>query len=112
MALGPIDRGKYADFAARFFRKDGRPFEVAAFAHLYDRFDGVTWYVQAVLNRAWAAGGGLVSAAQVDEAVEKLEADGFLIGFERAQEIYRNSYGELVRRYASESSETESSGGL
>ena len=50
--------------------------------------------------------------AIVDEAVEKLEADGFLIGFERAQEIYRNSYGELVRRYASESSETESSGGL
>ena len=50
--------------------------------------------------------------ALVDEAVEKLEADGFLIGFERAQEIYRNSYGELVLRYASESSETESSGGL
>ncbi len=78
MALGPIDRGKYADFAARFFRKDGRPFEVAAFAHLYDRFDGVTWYVQAVLNRTWAAGCGRVSAAQVDETVDGLVEESSL----------------------------------
>jgi hypothetical protein len=78
MALGPIDRGKYADFAARFFRKDGRAFETAAFEHLYDRFDGVTWYVQAVLNRTWAAGGGLVSAAQVDEAVDGLVEESSL----------------------------------
>ena len=78
MALGPIDRGKYADFAARFFRKDGRAFETAAFEHLYDRFDGVTWYVQAVLNRTWAAGGGLVSAAQVDETVDGLVEESSL----------------------------------
>ena len=72
MALGPIDPGTYADFAARFFREAGRPFDGGAFSGLYERFDGVTWYVQAVLNRIWSKGRGLASAAQVDETVDEL----------------------------------------
>ena len=61
MSLGPIDAAAYAAFAEGFFRKAGRSFDGSAFRHLYDRFDGITWYVQAVLNRVWANGLGLDS---------------------------------------------------
>lgn len=69
MSLGAIDPAKYSDFAMRFFRESGRHFDPAAFAHLYGRFEGVTWYVQTVLNRIWASGRGLDSAAQIDETI-------------------------------------------
>lgn len=74
LSLDVIPEGKYRDFAARFFRNDGRTFEAAAFASLYRRFDGITWYVQAVLNEIWATDEGLSSAEQVGRAVSNLVA--------------------------------------
>jgi len=75
MSLGLIDSKKYADFAKAFFAADGKPFDEAAFHSLYERFGGVTWYVQRVLNWIWNAGAGLTGTAQVDEAVASLIAD-------------------------------------
>ena len=42
------------------------------FQTLYERFGGITWYIQAVLNKVWESGGGLTSARQIDEAVDSL----------------------------------------
>lgn len=58
-----------------------------AFRHLYGRFDGITWYVQTVLNRVWADGGGLDSASRVDSAVDDLVAESgpFFIDLLRSQ---------------------------
>ena len=70
LSLSVIDRSRYATFARGFFNGAGKPFEDEAFGALYDRFDGVTWYVQMVLNRLWQAGEGLTDRAQVDEAVQ------------------------------------------
>ena len=42
--------------------------------HLYTRFEGITWYVQTVLNRIWSSGLGLDSPRQVDNAVATYEA--------------------------------------
>ena len=42
---------------------------------MYRRFDGVTWYLQSVLNRIWGEGGALESAKDVDVAVESLVED-------------------------------------
>lgn len=72
MALGPIAENSYASFAKRLFRRAGRQFDSAAFSHLYSRFEGITWYVQMILNRIWASGAGLESAAQVDAAVTEI----------------------------------------
>lgn len=66
----PVDR--YAAFAKRFFDGDGRPFSESAFETLWRRFDGITWYVQAVLNRIWGEGGGLGAEADADSAVSSL----------------------------------------
>ena len=50
------------------------PFSETAFADLYSRFGGVTWYVQSVLNRVWQKGTGFKdgkdTAAAVNSRVE------------------------------------------
>ena len=47
-------------------------FSEEAFADLYDRFDGVTWYVQSVLNRVWQRGDGFNSVKDTELAVKSL----------------------------------------
>ena len=72
LSLDVIDSGKYFDFAAGFFRKAKAPCERRAFDYLYGRFEGVTWFVQMVLNRVWEAGVGLKTPEDVDDAVEEI----------------------------------------
>lgn len=72
MSLLPIDEKAYLQFAKGFFTSDSRSFSETAFESLYRRFDGVTWYIQAVLNRIWSDGGGLESENDVTQAIEAL----------------------------------------
>ena len=39
---------------------------------LYNQFEGITWYVQAVMNRIWESGDGLAEKVQIDAAVNSL----------------------------------------
>lgn len=76
MNIGVIDREKFSDFAEGFFVRSGRRYDRDAFSHLYDRFDGVTWYLQVVLNRVWERESGLDSEETVDEVVDQLVDEG------------------------------------
>lgn len=79
MSLDVIGRETYAEFAHGHFSAAGQPFAGDAFNTLYKRFDGITWYVQSVLNRIWQRGEGLVSAEQIDDVVAELVADRSLV---------------------------------
>lgn len=79
LSLSVIDREKYSEFAGNFFVRANVRFEPAAFNALYDRFDGVTWYVQRVLNRVWQQGNGLVDVGQVEAVVRELVEDRSLV---------------------------------
>lgn len=79
MSLSAIDVVRYAAFAERFFAADGKPFDREAFHALYDRFDGVTWYVQRVLNGLWVAGEGLSRVEQGESVIADLVADRALV---------------------------------
>ncbi len=72
LSLDVIPCDRYSAFAGAFFRKGNRPFSADAFAALWRRFDGVTWYLQNALNRIWGEGGGLNSDADVAAAVDRL----------------------------------------
>ena len=100
MALSPIDAGKYEKFAAGFFRGDRRTFSDEAFRHLYDRFAGITWYIQSILNRIWTHGRGLDSAQQVDDTVDELvaEAESFYFDLLRSQTAAEQSILKAVGR--------------
>ncbi len=93
MSLPTIDVASYAAFAERFFVSDGKPFDREAFRALYDRFDGVTWYVQRVLNGLWVAGEGLSRTEQVEAVVSDLVADRALV----FRDLYE-SQGEVAQR--------------
>jgi len=79
MSLGLIDPAKYVAFAKAFFVAAEKPFDEGAFQYLYDRFDGVTWYVQRTLNWLWNEGRGLSEKRAVDEAVAGLIEDRALV---------------------------------
>ena len=100
MTLDVIDIGKYETFAKGFFHDAGRSFDSAAFCHLYNRFSGITWYIQAILNRVWAHGSGLDSAKQVDDTVDELvsEAESFYFDLFRSQTSAEQSILKAVGR--------------
>lgn len=51
-----IDSHEYQAFANRWLEKIGLHIDDEAFAHLYDKVDGQTWYVQDILNRLYQNG--------------------------------------------------------
>lgn len=69
MPLGVIAEASYYDFANGFFRDAGRQLSAEVFHALYERFEGVTWYLQAILWDLYASGADVVDCRQVEEAV-------------------------------------------
>ena len=82
MSLDVIGKDAYRQFSGNFFAAEGLPFSDAAFDDLYRRFDGVTWYVQSVLNRIWQKGLGFTGTADTDEAVKSLVDNRNLVFFD------------------------------
>jgi len=72
MGLGAIPESSYYDFAVGFYSHEKREFNRELFSEVYQRFEGITWYVQAVLNRLWSDYGDVTERSQVDAVVEKL----------------------------------------
>ena len=75
LSLKPIDIEEYVRFAGGFFHERNLPFEDEVFRELYNRFDGITWYIQRVMKSIWSEGVGLKSSAQLDAAVHELVVD-------------------------------------
>lgn len=55
MGLEPIDRQRYFEFANRHLSRIGKEISPEAFCSLYEAYDGVTWYIQYVLNMLYSA---------------------------------------------------------
>ena len=52
--LAAIDRQKYIEFARHHFRMAQKDIDEEVVASLYDRFEGITWYLQKILNILFA----------------------------------------------------------
>lgn len=50
VGLSPIDEQAYYDFASCHLLAVGKTIDREAFSHIYNRFDGITWYIQYVMN--------------------------------------------------------------
>lgn len=72
MHLDVIPQDKYYGFAAKKFNKGGKILEEGVFNCVYKRFGGITWYIQAVMNRLYGYGMKCPSIADVDLVVERL----------------------------------------
>ena len=79
MSLNVIDYEAYLSFAEERFINTNQPFEEEAFKALYDRFSGITWYMQIVMNRLWEQGTGLSSKQQINDIIKELITDRMLV---------------------------------
>jgi len=50
LTLGPIDLPRYIDFAQHHFEAVGKHILPSTVETVYNRFEGITWYIQYVLN--------------------------------------------------------------
>lgn len=101
LSLGPIDRDSYRDFAVRLFREDGRGLEAEAFEWIHGLFDGVTWYVQATLNRMYGRRGETGTMEAARRAVGELVEEN-VYNFTRLLEEYPAGAVRLLRAIARE----------
>ena len=106
--LGTIAPDKYYEFAARHFQSVGIELPRETFDTIYTRFDGVTWYVQVVLNRLF--GYRSVEIADVDRAIEALIAEN-AYNFENLIESYPSGCVRLLRAIAAEGAVKEINAG-
>ena len=63
----PLDR--YSEFCTNLFEKRGKHLDIAVVNHLYKQFDGVTYYMQRVMNELFSQ--TAVGATCVEEDVSK-----------------------------------------
>ena len=54
MDLKPIQEEVYCEFAQRHFSDNGKYIEADAVHKVYQRFEGITWYIQFVLNSLYS----------------------------------------------------------
>ncbi len=71
MPLDVIQEDSYYEFADRFFANAGLKLDRAAFHALYSRFNGITWYMQAILWDLYAAHMDVTDESQIANAVKE-----------------------------------------
>ena len=69
MELNPLHEEIYYDFANKFFEGKKGNISKEAFHSLYQRFDGYTWYIQAVLHRLYEQEKLVDTESQVSDAI-------------------------------------------
>ncbi len=97
LVIGAIDKGKYYDFTAGFF-KDALPEEV--FSFIYDTFAGHTWYIQATLNRMYSYR-EKPDMLQAHRAIEQLIAEN-VYNYESLLAAYPSGSIRLLKALAKE----------
>ncbi|MBP5318697.1 MAG: ATP-binding protein [Paludibacteraceae bacterium] len=77
--LIPID--KYKDFCLKHFRNSGKNLDLTVVDLLYDRFDGITYYVQRVMNELFArtTTGNTCNTDDVETSVKSIIDDSSLV---------------------------------
>ena len=74
LAIGTINRDRYAEFAMGHFANNQVQLPRELFDMIYDRFDGHTWYIQNILNRLYSFHKD-VAMELVSYAVEQIVAE-------------------------------------
>ena len=86
VTIDAIDKEKYAQFAIEHFTKHNTELPIDVFDAIYDKYNGHTWYMQAILNRLYGYNRN-VDSELVAYATEQIIAE------------YSYSYADLLRSY-------------
>lgn len=69
MVLREIDEESYYRFARNFFELRGQELDKSVFHWIYTRFEGHTWYMQAMLNRLYERNESVVDITQAEQVL-------------------------------------------
>jgi AAA+ ATPase superfamily predicted ATPase len=74
MSLAPINIDHYIEFAQGLFREYGKDIEQETIREVYQRYEGVTWYVQTILNTLFAITepGGKCLTELIEAAIQQV----------------------------------------
>lgn len=74
MSLAPINIEKYVEFAQSLFREYGKDIGKDTIEEVYQRYEGVTWYVQTILNALFTMTepGGKCLPESIDYAIQQV----------------------------------------
>ena len=88
MALGPIPTEYYVPFAVKHYKKFGKNITKETIEEIYNRFDGITWYMQKILNVMFSMtpDGGTANIDMLD------------IVMKQVLDTYRYTYSEILFR--------------
>ena len=86
VTIDAIDKEKYAQFAIEHFTKHNTELPIDVFDAIYDKYNGHTWYMQAILNRLYGYNRN-VDLELVAYATEQIIAE------------YSYSYADLLKSY-------------
>lgn len=86
VTIDAIDKEKYAQFAIEHFTKHNTELPIDVFDAIYDKYNGHTWYMQALLNRLYGYNRN-VDLEIVAYATEQIIAE------------YSYSYADLLKSY-------------
>jgi len=101
MPLGVIGEKPYYDFANRHFTAAGRRLSPEVFHALYARFEGITWYLQAILWDFYASGDDITKIEQLDLAIaERIAANEY--DQQQLLELLPDGARRLLRAVATE----------
>ena len=71
--LGEINETAYYEFSAKLFERQDVSLSASVFHYMYEKLDGQTWYLQAIMNRIYANHAvEVISQTEVDHAIEEL----------------------------------------
>ena len=92
MGLNPISEEKYTAFAQQLFKKNGKSIDREAVQQVYDRFDGVTAYLQRVMNVLYlnTEKGGKCTTEMIEDAID------FIINLN--SEHYETLYSQMSEK--------------
>lgn len=92
MGLNPISEEKYTAFAQQLFKKNGKSIDREAVQQVYDRFDGVTAYLQRVMNVLYlnTEKGGKCTTEMIEDAID------FIINLN--SDHYETLYSQMSER--------------
>ena len=74
MTLEPIDIDRYVDFAQQLFKEYDKQITAETVMAVYHRYEGVTWYIQSVLNALFSltATGAICKEDMMEQAVQNV----------------------------------------
>ena len=74
MNIGCIPEDQYCEFAQMHFEEASKAIPTEVFHAVYDRFEGITWYVQRIMNELYAitAAGTVCTTDMIEVAVNNI----------------------------------------